>query len=176
MLQFVIGPAASGKTTVVHQMIKQEVEKKEKAILLVPEQNTFETERAMLELFGGGFMSKVEVLSFTRMCEKAGQLYGGIAGFHIDDSQRNVLMARSLKKLSPHLKVFSKYISSTSFISQMVGVIKEFKTAGISSNMLISVCDKLKNSNLSEKISEISIIFSTSSKSKISRLTPPKTK
>ena len=161
MLQFVIGPAASGKTTAVHKMIKNEVAKNEKAILLVPEQNTFETERAMLELFGGGFMSMVEVLSFTRMCEKAGQLYGGIAGFHIDDSQRNVLMARSLKKLSPHLKVFSKYISSTSFISQMVSVIKEFKTAGISSNMLISVCSKLENSNLIEKISEISMIYST---------------
>ncbi len=161
MLQFIIGPAASGKTTTVHNMIKNELNSDEKAILLVPEQNTFETEKAMLELFGGGFMSKVEVLSFTRMCEKAGQLYGGIAGFHIDDSQRNVLMARSLKKLLPHLKIFSKYISSTSFITQMVNVIKEFKMAGISSNMLISVCDKLKNNNLSEKILEISMIYST---------------
>lgn len=161
MLQFVIGPAASGKTTAIHQMIKTHIEKNEEIILLVPEQNTFETERAMLEMFGGGFMSKITVLSFTRMCEQAGQLYGGIAGFHIDDSQRNVLMARSLKKLSSQLKVFSKYISSTSFISQMVSVVKEFKTAGISSNMLVSVCDKLKNSNLAEKISEISIIYST---------------
>lgn len=161
MLRFVMGRAASGKTTTIHQMIKKQVDENEQVILLVPEQNTFETEKAMLELFGGGFMSKVTVLSFTRMCEQAGQLYGGIAGFHIDDSQRNVLMARSLKKLAPHLKVFSKYISSTTFISQIVGVIKEFKTAGISSSMLVSVCDKLKNSNLSEKISEISMIYST---------------
>lgn len=161
MLKFVIGTAASGKTTTIHQMIKKQVDEKEQFILLVPEQNTFETEKAMLELFGGGFMSKVTVLSFTRMCEQAGQLYGGIAGFHIDDSQRNVLMARSLKKLAPHLKIFSKYISSTSFINQMVSVIKEFKTAGISSSMLISVCDKFKNSTFAEKISEISMIFST---------------
>ena len=161
MLRFVIGPAASGKTTKIHSLIKNNVDNCKQSILLVPEQNTFETERAMLELFGGGFMSKVEVLSFTRLCEKAGQIYGGIAGIYIDDSQRNVIMARSLKKLSPHLKVFSKYISSTSFISQMVNVIKEFKTAGVSSNTLISVCDKLKNSNLSEKISEISMVYST---------------
>lgn len=162
MLQFVIGPAASGKTTTIHKMIKSDIENNVKdVILIVPEQNTFETEKAMLDSFGGGFMSKISVLSFTRMCETAGQLYGGIAGFSIDDSQRNVIMARSLKKLSPHLKVFSKYISSTSFISQMVNVIKEFKTAGISSNMLISVCDKLKNSNLADKISEIAMVYST---------------
>ena len=126
MLRFVIGPAASGKTTTIHNLIKNNVDNCKQSILLVPEQNTFETERAMLEVFGGGFMSKVEVLSFTRLCEKAGQIYGGIAGIHIDDSQRNVIMARCLKKLSPHLKVFSKYISSTSFISQMVNIIKEF--------------------------------------------------
>ena len=162
MLQFVIGPAASGKTTTVHKMIKKDVENNVKdVILLVPEQNTFETEKAMLDCFGGGFMSKISVLSFTRMCETAGQLYGGIAGFIIDDSQRNVMMARSLKKISPHLKVFSKYISSSSFISQMVSVIKEFKTAGVSSDMLISVCGKIKNGNLIDKITEISMIYST---------------
>lgn len=161
MLQFVIGPAASGKTTAIHNMIKAQQNEKEPLILLVPEQNTFETERAMLEKFGGGFMSKVNVLSFTRLCETAGQLYGGIAGFSVDDSQRNVLMARSIKKLSPQLKVFSKYISSPSFISQMVSIVKEFKTAGVSSSMLISVCEKLKNSNLREKISEIAIIYAT---------------
>lgn len=162
MLQFVIGPAASGKTTTVHNMIKNDVKNHIKdIILLVPEQNTFETEKVMLEAFGGGFMSKLSVLSFTRMCETAGLLYGGIAGFSIDDSQRNVMMARSLKKISAHLNIFSKYISSPNFICQMVNVIKEFKTAGISSNMLVSVCDKIKNSNLADKIYEIAMIYST---------------
>jgi len=162
VLQFIIGPAASGKTTTIHNMIKNEVENKNKdVILLVPEQNTFETEKAMLDIFGGGFMSKVSVLSFTRMCETAGQLYGGVAGFFVDDSQRNVLMARSLKKLSPHLSIFSKYVSSASFISQMVNVIKELKTAGVSSNILISTCGKIKNQNLADKISEIAMIYST---------------
>ncbi len=162
MLQFVIGPAASGKTTTIHKMIKKDVEDNLKdVILLVPEQNTFETEKAMLDTFGGGFMSKVSVLSFTRMCETAGQLYGGIAGLSIDDSERNVMMARSLKKLAPHLNVFSKYISSPSFISQMVNVIKEFKTAGVSSDMLISVCKKINNNSLANKISEIALVYST---------------
>ena len=103
MLQFILGPAASGKTFVTHEMIKNEIDEgNDNLILLVPEQNTFETERAMLCKFGGGFMSMVEVLSFTRLCEKAGRLYGGIAGFNIEDSGRNIIMGKVLKKLSPH--------------------------------------------------------------------------
>lgn len=160
MLQFILGPAASGKTFVTHEMIKNEIDEgNDNLILLVPEQNTFETERAMLSKFGGGFMSMVEVLSFTRLCEKAGRLYGGIAGFNIDDSGRNIIMGKVLKKLSPHLTVFKKYISSTTFIRRMVGVIKELKTAGVSSDLLISVCEKDINKNLADKVSEIAMIY-----------------
>lgn len=162
MLQFILGPAASGKTFVTHEMIKKEIaDGNNNLILLVPEQNTFETERAMLSKFGGGFMSMVEVLSFTRLCEKAGRLYGGIAGFHIDDSGRNIIMGKVLKKLSPHLNVFKKYTSSTTFIRQMVGIIKELKTAGVGSDALISVCEKDIIKNLADKVSEIAMIYAS---------------
>ena len=111
MLNFIFGPAATGKTTETYKKIEDDVKAgKNNIILLVPEQNTFETERAMLDLFGGGFMSMVEVLSFTRLCEAAGQLYGGIAGFRVDDSKRAVFMGRALKSLSPHLNIFKKYV------------------------------------------------------------------
>ena len=161
MLNFIFGPAATGKTTATYKKIEDDVKAgKNNIILLVPEQNTFETERAMLDLFGGGFMSMVEVLSFTRLCEAAGQLYGGIAGFRVDDSKRAVFMGRALKSLSPHLNIFKKYVSSPSFIMQMTNVIKELKLAGIGSEALISVKDKVDNVALADKLFEISLIYS----------------
>ena len=51
MLRFVIGPAASGKTTKIHSLIKNNVDNCKQSILLVPEQNTFETERGRQPLF-----------------------------------------------------------------------------------------------------------------------------
>lgn len=160
MLNFIFGPAATGKTTATYENIKKDIDNgNDNIILLVPEQNTFETERAMLSLFGGGFMSVVEVLSFTRLCESAGQLYGGIAGFRIDDSKRAVFMGRALKNLAPHLNVFKKYVSSPSFIMQMTDVIKELKLAGISSETLVSVKEKVENSTLANKLFEISLIY-----------------
>lgn len=161
MLQFILGRAASGKTTEVHKRIAEEIKTDNNLILLVPEQNTFETERRMLEIFGGGFMSKVDVLSFTRMCERAGQLYGGIAGLRVSDAERKILMGRALKNTAPHLNLFKKYVSSPSFVTQMTEVIKEFKMAAVGSDKLISIIEDIENPHLANKLAEIAMIFST---------------
>ena len=132
MLQFVFGRAASGKTYYIHNNIKkQAINANNNLILLVPEQYTFETEKAMLSLLGDGFMSKVNVLSFTRLCETAGQLYGGIAGIKLTDSQRIILLSKAFKKLGAEISVFKKYINSTTFIKQLSILIGEFKMAGV---------------------------------------------
>lgn len=160
MLQFIFGRAASGKTYKIHELIKREVaEKNNNLILLVPEQYTFETEKAMLSLLGDGFMSKVNVLSFTRMCETAGQLYGGIAGIRVTEAQRMILLGNALKQLSGNLRIFKKYVGSVTFISQLAQVIGEFKTAGVSSDLLISSAKNIENTVLSEKITEIALIY-----------------
>lgn len=160
MLQFIFGRAASGKTATVHEMIEKEIDAGEKdVILLVPEQYSFETEKEMLKRLGGGFMSMVQVFSFTRLCETAGRLYGGVAGIRISDAERLMLMGRAVKRLSPHLKLFAKYAGSPVFIRQMTGVIGEMKTAGVGCDRLMAAAGEVKVPALSEKLNEISMIY-----------------
>ena len=53
MLQFVEGTSGSGKTdTIRHMLMEKAKTGEEKLLLLVPEQNSFENERAMLRLMG----------------------------------------------------------------------------------------------------------------------------
>lgn len=160
MLQFIFGRAASGKTFLIHELIKREAaDKNNNLILLVPEQYTFETEKAMLSLLGDGFMSKVNVLSFTRMCETVGQLYGGIAGIRVTEAQRMILLGNALKNLSGNLQIFKRYVGSATFISQLALVIGEFKTAGVSSSALIKAAKSIDNMALADKITEIALIY-----------------
>lgn len=162
MLQFIFGPAASGKTTTMHNMIAQDIAANtQNIVLLVPEQNTFETEKQMLNRFGGGFMSMVEVLSFTRMCESAGQQYGGVAGIKVDDSQRTIIMGRALKKVAGSLEVFRKYISSPTFIKQMTSAISEFKMAGVSSDELMRISNESDNPKFKAKLYDIALVYAT---------------
>lgn len=162
MVEFVLGRAATGKTSTVYKMIEEDIKSNTKnVILLVPEQNTFETEKRMLELFGDGFMSLVNVLSFTRLCDYAGQLYGGIAGFKVNDAERTVFMGRALKNMSPHLTLFKKYSATPSFIKQMTRVITEFKIAGVTADELVKTAEKITDKHLAEKLIEISMVYSS---------------
>ena len=53
MLQLILGRSGFGKTHTIRNLIKEKVEKgQEKILLIVPEQYSFETEKAMLKLIG----------------------------------------------------------------------------------------------------------------------------
>ena len=160
MLQLILGRASSGKSFEIHKKIKEDISAGVKdIILLVPEQYSFETEKQMLKLFGNGFMGKLQVYNFTRMCETTGQLYGGVAGFYIDESMRHILIGKAIKQSASSLEVFKKYSSSSDFIKQVVAVLSELKQAGVTPEDLFSCAQKLENQVLSAKIKDISVIL-----------------
>lgn len=157
MLSFVFGRAGFGKTTYIHSLIQKE--NSDGLILLVPEQYTFETEKQMLKNFGSGFMSKVQVLSFSRLSETVGQLYGGISGHRLDDAQRIILVGRAIKSVGDKLSLFKRYAQSPEFVKQVTDIISEFKLAGISEERLLEVVENIPSQNLKLKITEIVEIY-----------------
>ena len=81
MLQFVEGTSGSGKTdTIRHMLMEKAKTGEEKLLLLVPEQNSFENERAMLRLMGPKEAGRITVTSFTRMVDLVMRQTGGLAG------------------------------------------------------------------------------------------------
>lgn len=86
MLEFVLGRAGTGKTTRLREWLA--AEKAAPVILVVPEQYTFETERALLEAYGVETANRVKVYSFTRLAEAAFLRYGGQAGKRLTDGGR----------------------------------------------------------------------------------------
>ncbi len=157
MLQFIFGRAATGKTTYINRLIK---ENDDKAILLVPEQFSFETEKEMLDIFGGGFMNKVEVFSFTRLVDTVGRLYGGNAGARITDSERIMFLCRAVKNQKHNFKYYKGLTNISSFVSQISGIISELKMAGILNSDLPRIAGEMDNSVLGDKLFDISLIFS----------------
>ena len=69
MLQLILGRAGSGKTTELYRRIGQVAEAGGLAILLVPEQFSFENERELYLRLGPELSSRVEVLGFGRLCD-----------------------------------------------------------------------------------------------------------
>ena len=59
MLQFVLGPSKSGKTTYIDNEIMRLSEEKQRIFLIVPEQYTFETEKRLYRKLSGKRLSQV---------------------------------------------------------------------------------------------------------------------
>ena len=78
MLSFISGRAASGKSYEMLNRIEKAVNMGECPILLVPEQFSFQSERAVLSRLGDTLSQKVSVLSFTRLCDEVERNLGGI--------------------------------------------------------------------------------------------------
>ena len=94
MLQFILGRAGSGKTEYIRRMLADHsLAGQGGCVLLVPEQYSFETEKAMLRLAGPQRANAVQIYSFTRLAETVFRREGGVAGRRLNDGGRRILMS-----------------------------------------------------------------------------------
>ncbi len=132
MLQFIFGPPAAGKTYTITHKLKELVNSGRQAVLIVPEQFTFESEKTLLKEIGESTALLVNVTSFTRLYDEIGRNVGGIAGTFLRDSDKIVFMNRTLNAVSGDLKLWGKYKSSVSFAKTLLDTIGEFKINAVS--------------------------------------------
>lgn len=158
MLQLIYGAAASGKTYSVLQKIKADVQENKSAVLLVPEQFSFESERAVLELLGDCLAKNVEVLSFKSLAENIAKLVGGNKEV-LTDADKIVFMVRALRSLKDILPIWRKYLSSPRFASRVVDMIGEFKVSSITVDELSEAAEKLSEGALKTKLIALSNVW-----------------
>ena len=136
MHRLVLGRMGSGKTTIIYNRIKERIEQDMDAVLIVPEQYSFNTEKTMLELLGAKGADKVEVLSFSFLAQKLLKKYGVNSMTEIDDSTRALMMSLALESVSDELNVYGRHRYSASVIMEMLKIIKEFRQCSVSPDML----------------------------------------
>ncbi len=159
MLQFIFGKPSSGKTHTVLNKINELTEAGKSCILIVPEQFTFESERAVLKLMGDSSALKVSVFSFTRLCDEINRICGGAAANILSDSEKIIFMKRALTRCAAELKLWGKYSRSVSFAKTLLDTIGEFKINSVSPEDLKKASEFTDNASLSAKLYDLSVIF-----------------
>lgn len=158
MLQLIYGTARTGKTYTCLNMIKTDALNGKKTVLLVPEQFSFESERAVLELLGEKLTSNVEVISFTSLADNISKECGGAKEI-LTDADKIVFMVRALKSLKDVIPIWKKYISSVTFASKVVDMIGEFKVSSITAEELSETVEKLGEGALKTKLSTLVLVW-----------------
>ena len=158
MLRLIFGRAGSGKTRYALEAAGAAMEKGRHAVIVVPEQFTYETERALLRRLGPRSCLYVEVLSFSRMAHRVFGECGGVACRYIDDSGRALVMHRALQQVADRLGVYRRQAASPAFAGTMVQTVAEYKQCGVDSQALAQAAGQLDDPLLSQKLTDLSLI------------------
>lgn len=159
MLKLVLGRSGAGKTRFAVEKARDTAAAGSDAVLLVPEQFTYETERLLLRRVGPKAGLHVEVLSFTRLCQRVMAQAGGIAGRRVDESGRLIMMWRSLREMSGLLTVYARQAAKPAFVQTMVDTVSELKLAGITPDAFRQAAGKVGEGPLQQKIADLTLIM-----------------
>lgn len=159
MIYLVQGRSGTGKTAFVSDVLGELAKKGDSKLLyLIPEQSSFESETSFLRKLGPVVSRNVNVMSFTRLYDMVMRKTGGIPGTPIDDGVRKILMSLSLEDCVDKLEVYGKQAMKPQLADLMLSAVKEFKMCGISTDDLREKAAKTKGTDLSKKLSEVSLV------------------
>ena len=158
-IKFVTGTSGSGKTVYSRNRAAALAREGKRAVLLVPEQFSFETERAMLQLLPASLADCVEVFSFTRLWRMVSRETGGIAGKRLDNAGRAAIMSVAMTQVQDHLTLYAGGKKRQELIKNMLSAVSEFKSCAITPDLLSETADHADEAVLSQKLRELSLIY-----------------
>ncbi len=174
MLELVIGFSGSGKSAYIgEKMAALATAGQQPVFLIVPEQASFENERALLSRLGAADAARVMVYSFTRLAEAVFREVGGLAGQRLDEGTRALLFSRAVEQVvatrqdlgEPAGHATVRKGAQAAYVKQLLTLWEELRQNGVATEELEQVATRLQQEDmdgtalLQEKARELHQIF-----------------
>ncbi|MCI9415364.1 MAG: helicase [Clostridiales bacterium] len=160
MLRLLLGRSGTGKTWEIEERLTGLAREGTGPLyLLVPEQFSFESERAMLERLGPRLAGRVQVLSFTRLADAVTRELGGRAGRRMDDATRMLLMSAALEQVSDQLTVYRRQAGDADYVRSALSLLTECRQCDITPRQLEETADRMEEGILQRKTRELALIL-----------------
>lgn len=152
MLQLLIGPSGSGKThRIIESLQALTAGGRDKIFWLVPEQHSFESERAVLRALTPQQAACVRVLSFSRLADMVAREVGGFAGQRLDEGMRALLMSRALTQVAavaedtatPVQGLRLRLATDSAYVEQLLTLWEELRRCAVPTEELERVATEL---------------------------------
>lgn len=166
MVEFILGGAGSGKSALITKHILSDLSSGKKVMLIVPEQAALSSESAItLEAQRLNVSTlNLEVLNFSRLCNRAFRQYGGISYSSVTPGAKALILWDALFSSIPYLTHYKTEIEDADkFVSSLTSLITEFKAYNVTPAMLSEASEEAleDNEKLSQKLSDLSLIYSS---------------
>ena len=161
MLQLIYGTKGSGKSEYILKIAEKVWNETDKKVfVIVPEQYSYETERALVERLGIISPRTVEVLSFKRLFHYVCNNIGGALLPRLSEAGKTILISRAAKNCGNKLKMLKTSARYPGFSQILATLFSEFKRYNNSAEMVGDIADKLEeNSFLKIKMQDISLLY-----------------
>ena len=159
VLQLILGRAGSGKTHYIREQAGRLAQQNaEKIMLLVPEQYSFETEKAMLALLGPQQVQNIEIMSFSRLTDAAFRAFGSSGIPELQDGERNIFMHLAIEQVKNELEFYS--VCGKEMIPMLLSISTELKMCALTPKSLLETAHKTSDEKLRQKLREVGLILS----------------
>ena len=127
-------------------------------ILIVPEQYSHETERALCA-YGGDTISRyAEVLSFTRLAARVFSVYGGVCEEYLDENGRILTLYLAAQQIREQLKFYAAVMTRPDFLKQLGALMEELLTSCVTPDALHAAAAQLTG-RLAQKVTELALLY-----------------
>ena len=159
MLRLMIGRAGCGKTT---ELLRRLVEagKSRPQILLVPEQQSHEMERALCRAGGDGASLYGEVLSFSRLANRIFLAAGGMGEPELDQGGRVLLMHQAVQAAAGGLRVYARPSRKPAFLTALLATLDELKSGCVAPEQLRKAGEEAEGPD-GDKLRDLGLICGT---------------
>ncbi|MBQ9781056.1 MAG: PD-(D/E)XK nuclease family protein [Clostridia bacterium] len=164
MLRMLLGRTGSGKTTKVISEIRSLLKEQSRDVyLIVPEQQHYSVERALLSSLSSKEAERLTVTSFTKLCDTLEDLYGGRAHTTLTNASSALLMWLNLRSLSGLLETYGNIPSGAVALTRMMlDTAKELSMGGITAEQLEAAASKQEaHTPLASKLRDVSLIMAS---------------
>ena len=127
-------------------------------LLLVPEQYSHESERAMCAALGGSASLECEVLSFTRLAGRLTDAAGGGAAPMLDAGGRMLLMYAALRRVADSLTAYRAPSRKPAFLTGLLATVDECRSYRVSPESLIAAGEELEGRQ-GDKLRDLGLIY-----------------
>lgn len=159
MLRLITGSSKSGKTEYARNLLSALAKGGDnKLLMIVPDQQSFDAEKAFLELSGPKDAMNIKVLGFSRLCDYVFQTIGYSRGVIADEATKTLFMSIALEDTADAMKLYSEKALSPQLLSTMLSVRQEFARNKVSSSMLSGSFSQ--SEMLSNKLYDVSLVLS----------------
>ena len=158
MLQILCGPDRTANSMrILDQICENARAGVAGQILIVPEQYSHETERALCARGGDTISRYAEVLSFTRLAARVFSVCGGDCEEYQDENGRVLPLYHAAQQVREQLKFYAAGMTRPDFLRQLGALMEELLTSCIPPVALHAAAARLEG-RLAQKVTVLSLL------------------